>query len=64
MGQWGSEDLHCLFVFLALCPFATFRVVLIFSPMFSATNHVVKSKRANKRAKRMRAHAGAVEMNT
>jgi len=32
--------------------------------MFSVTNRVAKSKRANKRAKRMRAHAGAVEMNT
>ena len=33
--------------------------------MFSSvTNRVAKSKRANKRAKRMRAYAGAVEINT
>lgn len=38
-------------------------VVLVSCPMFSVANRMSKSKRANKRAKRMRVYAGA-EMNT
>lgn len=38
-------------------------VVLVFPPMFSVARRMSNSKRANKRAKRMRVHAGA-EMNT
>lgn len=38
-------------------------VVLVSSAMFSVATVALKSKRANKRAKRMRVYAGA-EMNT